>query len=221
MIDPETNHGIDPPTKSKFDTDLEELEVELKEALKVAKKTQSSIVYAELAKRSDDILKIKDKHKMFTELNDFLNYVDGRELENNIIFGVTLFTVFAVTPFFMMDASDPNSAAAKLIASIKFNDPWKFFEGNPLYLTVIGFLIGLLLFYFRGHKPKLYGVAEIGVGIATVANAAVSMNEENGTFLQFLAGVYVIIRGLDNFAKNLDTDRRMGRLFSQVFRNPR
>lgn len=93
---------------------------------------------------------------------------------------------------------------------------------SPYFITICGLIAAALLFAIRGYFPKSYGFLEIWVGVATLTNAALAVTLGNiPSVLQYLAGVYVIIRGLDNFAKALESKTRIGVIFKRLFNNPK
>ncbi|CDZ61367.1 Hypothetical protein NGAL_HAMBI2605_14660 [Neorhizobium galegae bv. orientalis] len=93
---------------------------------------------------------------------------------------------------------------------------------SPYLVTPLGVALALMLFGCRGYLPSVYGFLEILVGIWTIDNTAPAVSLNNfPSLIPFLAGIYVVIRGLDNFAKSLNPASRVGRFFSAVFNNPK
>ena len=74
---------------------------------------------------------------------------------------------------------------------------------NP-WFTLLWLGTGVALFWTRGYLPKLYGSVEIFVGLTAVFYA---INSTYTTLapklLALTTGIYVIVRGLDNFEKGL------------------
>jgi Na+/H+ antiporter NhaD/arsenite permease-like protein len=68
-----------------------------------------------------------------------------------------------------------------------------------------------LLYWYRGRFRLSYGVVELGVGAALVVYSVVKQlpagtlveSEVAGRVLQMAAGLYVMVRGLENIGKSL------------------
>jgi hypothetical protein len=83
---------------------------------------------------------------------------------------------------------------------------------DPFY-TPLWFGLAVGLFWLRGYRPIIYCILEINVGIAAIFFAMASQpisGVENlpPRLLALFSGIYIIIRGLDNFDKNLPADIR-------------
>ncbi|MGO8118066.1 hypothetical protein AB9F43_26225 [Rhizobium leguminosarum] len=78
----------------------------------------------------------------------------------------------------------------------------------------------ILLFAFRGYRPKSYGVLEVLVGVAAIFNAPAIAELNVPAALPLLTGAYIVVRGLDNIGKNLDPESPMGERFTYLFNNP-
>jgi hypothetical protein len=75
---------------------------------------------------------------------------------------------------------------------------------SNVYFTPVWFLIALGLFWSRGYLPRSYGLAEVFVGMTAVFYAVKSEPADFPPKLLALAsGIYIIVRGLDNFEKGL------------------
>ncbi|CAN7551101.1 hypothetical protein [Pararhizobium sp. LjRoot238] len=117
----------------------------------------------------------------------------------------------------------PGTLAEKITAYVPNFHLFEFlFSYSPYFITIGGLIAAALLFAIRGYFPKTYGFLEIWVGVATLTNAALAVSLGNiPSVLQYLAGVYVIIRGLDNFAKALESKTKIGMIFKRLFNNPK
>ena len=92
---------------------------------------------------------------------------------------------------------------------------------SPIIIVLIGILSALFLFALRGYAVKIYGFLEICIGVVTIQSTAPALTIDNiPSAIPFSAGIYVVIRGLDNVAKGLKKTERLGRLFSRLFNNP-
>jgi len=78
---------------------------------------------------------------------------------------------------------------------------------------------GAVLFYWRQHYRLQYGVFEVLIGVAAAWYAAV--HSPSGILferaLQLSAGLYIVVRGLDNVDKAID-QTRFARRWSRWFR---
>jgi len=82
-----------------------------------------------------------------------------------------------------------------------------------LRITVAVLMLGVLLFFFRLWLRSLYGLTEmvIGVFVAARRTSVTGMmdREDVGFYLALLtAGVYLLVRGLDNIHQGLTKDPR-------------
>jgi hypothetical protein len=70
-------------------------------------------------------------------------------------------------------------------------------------------MLGFLFYWCRGWYRLQYGVAEFVFGIVTVGNVFFPNFDyrtlERGTVFQIVGGLYILVRGLDNFGKGLET----------------
>jgi hypothetical protein len=80
---------------------------------------------------------------------------------------------------------------------------------SNVYFTPAWFIIALGLFWLRGYLPRSYGLAEVFVGMTAVFYAIKSDPADLPPKLLALAsGIYIIVRGLDNFEKGLPPETR-------------
>lgn len=88
---------------------------------------------------------------------------------------------------------------------------------GPLLVSTAVFLIGLGLFWFRGRYRATYGLTEVLVGISVASykyvEAAAGSHSATPTDPNFLialltAGVYLVVRGLDNLQQGLSAAPR-------------
>jgi hypothetical protein len=81
---------------------------------------------------------------------------------------------------------------------------------KPYFVVIIPFL-GLLLYWFRCVLPIPYGITELIIGIITAVQAFLLIqngliNETKPSLeimLKLAAGLYIIVRGMDNISKGL------------------
>jgi hypothetical protein len=84
-----------------------------------------------------------------------------------------------------------------------------FYLGMPfVILTVL--LTGAVAYWIRGRYPMVYGATEVVVGVVGAVNAlarsditSIKVDVDPTVIIQFLGGVYIIVRGLDNFGKGV------------------
>ena len=73
--------------------------------------------------------------------------------------------------------------------------------------SAIILFIGIALFWVRGRYPIIYGTTEVVVGVIAAVNAFARadfvMSIDPNITIQILGGIYIIVRGLDNFGKGL------------------
>lgn len=72
------------------------------------------------------------------------------------------------------------------------------------YRGVVPFATILAVFAYRlrGSRPKIYGVAEMMIGVTTIS-VAVQADEPSARLLTIASGIYIWVRGMDNFDKGL------------------
>ncbi len=71
-------------------------------------------------------------------------------------------------------------------------------------LTVGAAVVGFLLFWFRSRYRLSYGIVEGLFGLFTAARLANPATYDSTFFLQLVAGLYIIVRGLDNTEKGIE-----------------
>jgi hypothetical protein len=79
------------------------------------------------------------------------------------------------------------------------------------YTIVVGILAGVIFFLLRCRNPLVYGITEVGVGIASISASA--NPNVNNRVLTLLGGIYILVRGLDNMDKRLKDQRVWNRVF--------
>ena len=74
-----------------------------------------------------------------------------------------------------------------------------------LLVSVISIiLVGVGLFWIRGHYPLLYGTSEVAVGVLATINALARFKEvDSNTVIQIIGGIYIVVRGLDNIGRGV------------------
>ncbi|MGO7308742.1 hypothetical protein ACCS91_33345 [Rhizobium ruizarguesonis] len=109
------------------------------------------------------------------------------------------------SPFYWIDLSD----VAKWIAT-----PWSF--------VIKVYIAGgtLALFALRGYFPKIYGWLEIVVGLSAIFYSEDMVDYSIPEALPLLTGAYIVVRGLDNIAKNLNLDGEWAKRFNILFKQP-
>lgn len=90
----------------------------------------------------------------------------------------------------------------------------------PFILKLYVVIAALLFFAIRGYFPKIYGGIEIAVGLLAIFYAADKIPEAVPEALPLLTGIYIIIRGLDNIAKNLKRDKWTIEVSNLLFNQP-
>jgi hypothetical protein len=80
-----------------------------------------------------------------------------------------------------------------------------------LWLTTLS--IGVALYYFRQRRRLAYGAFETVFGCGSILYFAIELfgaasRDTTSTYIGFIGGVYVVVRGLDNFGKGLDFSPR-------------
>jgi hypothetical protein len=116
-------------------------------------------------------------------------------------------TVGAVTAILVSAYAADIIAASPQVAVDTISNPWF----TPLWLV-----IGVALFWMRGYLPKSYGMVEISVGLTAIFYAIIApIDRLPPKLLAMAAGIYVIVRGLDNFEKGLSaqTKKRWAKVF--------
>ena len=86
---------------------------------------------------------------------------------------------------------------------------WTYTAEYALFIMVAAMLCGSILFEFRKSLRLLYGFTEVLVGLVVAATRQTQDTSltELGPFLAFLtAGVYLVVRGLDNIHHALKSD---------------
>ena len=86
-------------------------------------------------------------------------------------------------------------------------------------IIIILVIFGFLLFEVREKRRQLYGFTEIGFGILTIVVVFypnIILNNWD-KFLKIAAGLYIIVRGLDNLYKGSE-NRQIGSLLRRLFR---
>ncbi|TAU37805.1 hypothetical protein ELI44_32975 (plasmid) [Rhizobium ruizarguesonis] len=78
----------------------------------------------------------------------------------------------------------------------------------------------LALFALRGYFPKIYGWLEIVVGLSAIFYSEDLVNYSIPEALPLATGAYIVVRGLDNIAKNLDLDGEWAKRFNILFKQP-
>ena len=88
--------------------------------------------------------------------------------------------------------------------------------GMVLVLT-----IGIFAFWLRSKFRSLYSAVEIGVGgfvglfAVSGYSGIVTLGEHSKVILSLLTGVYIVVRGLDNFDKSLTQDTAIRHVFDK------
>ena len=87
------------------------------------------------------------------------------------------------------------------------------------FLVVLLIVLGFVLFEVRQKRRQLYGFFELGFGILTIVVCMYpSIILENwDAYLTIIAGLYVIVRGLDNIHIGSE-GKSLGSIFKKMFR---
>jgi hypothetical protein len=69
--------------------------------------------------------------------------------------------------------------------------------------------VALVMFTVKVHALRVYAVIELLFAIAVLVQAigAISKDADTAQTLTLIAGVYLLIRGMDNFKKDMDARR--------------
>ncbi|TBB62465.1 hypothetical protein ELH43_34205 (plasmid) [Rhizobium ruizarguesonis] len=78
----------------------------------------------------------------------------------------------------------------------------------------------LALFALRGYFPKIYGWLEIVVGLSAIFYSHDLVDYSIPEALPLATGAYIVVRGLDNIAKNLNLDGEWAKRFNLLFKQP-
>lgn len=88
-----------------------------------------------------------------------------------------------------------------------------------VFWIILLIILGFLLFEIREKRKQLYGFVEIGFGILTLVivfyPGLILSNWE--FYFKICAGLYVIVRGLDNVYKGSE-NRRLGTILNKLFK---
>ncbi|MBN5028134.1 hypothetical protein JY419_01680 [Stenotrophomonas maltophilia] len=82
---------------------------------------------------------------------------------------------------------------------------------------LVALILGVAMFWIRQKWRLAYGIAELLIGIATATAFFTQAIKEPYSALPFVAGLYVIVRGMDNIGKGLEGSR-LERLWLYAFR---
>lgn len=92
--------------------------------------------------------------------------------------------------------------SALLLAAWYFRQPLG--QTFPVWgLTVSTAFLGIFLFWFRSRYRLSYGIVEALFGFFAAARLANPSTYDSTFFLQLVAGLYIIVRGLDNIEKGI------------------
>ncbi|MGZ2408627.1 hypothetical protein [Rhizobium ruizarguesonis] len=78
----------------------------------------------------------------------------------------------------------------------------------------------LALFALRGYYPKIYGWLEIVVGLSAIFYSEDLVDYSIPEALPLATGAYIVVRGLDNIAKNLKNEKKVAEYFTFLFNQP-
>ncbi|MGZ2379035.1 hypothetical protein [Rhizobium brockwellii] len=90
----------------------------------------------------------------------------------------------------------------------------------PIAVKILAIVSILILFSLRGYAPSGYGSLEVAVGIIVILNTPDIAQPSIPAIIPLLTGAYIGVRGLDNIAKGLRRNGRLGRIFGLLFNNP-
>jgi len=102
--------------------------------------------------------------------------------------------------------------AVGVTASILANLVWQYFDLTLDTIRVWGtilliFISSLFLYWFRGRHRLMYGVTEFAFGFIMASKVFFPDFDYEKlkiiSFLQVVAGIYVMVRGMDNFGKGI------------------
>ena len=108
------------------------------------------------------------------------------------------------------------SFAVGIVGSLLANLTWQYFDFILGTIRVWGTIIliiltSLFLYWFRGRHRLSYGVTEFVFGFIMASRFFYPDFDYEKlhiiSFLQILAGIYVMVRGMDNFGKGIKDTR--------------
>lgn len=102
------------------------------------------------------------------------------------------------------------SAFGTLIVYLGYSDYQQIFAAlsttPEFFIAVVAILFGMILYWVRQRYRAAYGIVEtvIGAWITSKAVPLSSVSDIIGSGLQVVGGLYVVVRGLDNFSVGID-----------------
>lgn len=76
-------------------------------------------------------------------------------------------------------------------------------QEDPGFLVFLGLGAALVLYRMRLTSLRRYGHLEVMIGALTLGVSTALQGNSMSRFITFVGGVYVIVRGIDNFEKSL------------------
>jgi hypothetical protein len=70
------------------------------------------------------------------------------------------------------------------------------------YAILVAVIFAVLAYWLRGKAPKIYGVGEVFIGVTSII-VAVQTADTGARLLAIATGIYICVRGMDNFSKGL------------------
>ena len=78
-------------------------------------------------------------------------------------------------------------------------------QSAPVWgLTLASASLGVFLFWFRSRYRLYYGIVEVLFGLLATTRSANPTSYDSTFVVQIIAGIYIIVRGLDNVEKGIE-----------------
>ena len=126
-----------------------------------------------------------------------------------LVFVCVLFAAFILGAGFYSIGASLKDLMYWLVA-LWINTPFISGPYRVLVTTLVTFAVGLALFYFRLKLRSVYGFSEAAVGLVVAAHLAqdqaLTISNTGFYFALLTAGVYLVVRGLDNVHQGLTID---------------
>ena len=96
---------------------------------------------------------------------------------------------------------------------------FQYFHSAQIIAAILAVLCGIILYIFRLEARIHYGMTEIMFGVISICAAIFHAANMETSTLQAGAGIYIIVRGVDNFKIGLDErpNHRFWRAWNKVY----
>ena len=89
---------------------------------------------------------------------------------------------------------------------------------NPIIIGIFSLFLGCLIYFIRYKFRFYYGLVEVLFGV--IVTTKTSQISDGAALLQVLAGIYVIVRGLDNMERGAIENKSLKSLRDKLFGQP-